>query len=204
MQDRLIQALEDSKYIQNTDISKPRLLVYLMGPYESHPPYQNQPKTQSGRAKGARTRPTLDEALDHLQEANEEFSNDEALWLLTSLKRKLRKENGVNAFLATDPDISTDKMDAATQSIEYAKASVATVFIAPAMGDNLGVGIETGSVCEHYPDEELKDDLVFIGEQNVDSAMIKAVSQRWHVKIDDFEDFESLYQAVKSHIRVVA
>jgi len=72
--------------------------------------------------------------------------------LLIELKRKLRKERGVNAFLATDPYIPLYEMDAATQSIEFTKASVVTIFIAPAMSDNLGVGIEIGSVCERLPD----------------------------------------------------
>ncbi|WP_458209813.1 DUF7509 family protein [Haladaptatus sp. NG-SE-30] len=200
MEDRLIEALEKSPYIGRKDVSKPRLLVYLMGPYKSHPPYQSPPPSD----RAATSRKTLDEALYHLQDSDEEFDHDEALWLLIGIKRKLREERGVNAFLATDPQISLGEMDAATQSIEYTKASVATVFIAPAMGDNLGVGIETGSVCEHLSDQELKEEVLFLGERNVDSAMIAAVSDRWHVTVDDFEDFDSLYQSVKAHIRDVA
>jgi len=37
MQERLIEALESSSYIEEDQVSKPRLLVYLMGPYKSHP-----------------------------------------------------------------------------------------------------------------------------------------------------------------------
>lgn len=200
MEERIIGALENSRYINKTDISKPRLLVYLMGPYKSHPPYLSSPPDSDA----ATSRQALDEALQHLQDSDEQFDHDEALWLLVGIKRKLREERGVNAFLATDPQISLSEMDAATQSIEYTKASVATVFIAPAMGDNLGVGIETGSVCEHLSNQELKYEVLFLGERNVESNMIDAVSDRWHVTIDAFEDFDSLYQSVKSHIRDLA
>jgi len=197
MEDRLIEALEQSPYIDVRDVSKPRFLVYLMGPYKSYPPYDS-PSTQRAAATD---RKTLDQALRHLQNATTDFDHDEALWLLTGLRRKLRTERGVNAFLATDPDIPLHEMDAATQSIEYTKTAVATVFVAPAMGDNLGVGIETGSVCEHLPGRQLTDDVLFLGERNVDSAMVDAVSERWHVTVDDFTDFEALYQAIKSHLR---
>ncbi|WP_049996138.1 DUF7509 family protein [Halococcus sediminicola] len=60
----------------------------------------------------------------------------------------LRVDPGVNAFLALDTDIDLDEMDAATQSIEFARASNAVAFIAPNVGKNFGVGIETGSVLE--------------------------------------------------------
>lgn len=200
MEDRLIEALEESSYIGETDISKPRLLVYLMGPYKSHPPYDAVYPDRDA----ATTRPTLDEALANLQSADEDFDADEALWLLVELRRKLRRERGVNAFLATDPEIPLHEMDAATQSIEFTKAAVATIFIAPAMGDNLGVGIEIGSVCEHRSPQELLEEVLFLSERPVDSSMVDAVSNRWHVTVDEFDDFDQLYQAVKAHIRDVA
>jgi len=78
------------------------------------------------------------------------------------------------------------------------------MFIAPAMGDNLGVGIEIGSVCEHLPDQELMEKVLFLGEENVESSMVDAVSDRWHVTADEFDNFDGLYQAVKAHIRTVA
>jgi len=34
--------------------------------------------------------------------------------------------------------------------------------------------------------------------------MIDAVSDRWHVTADEFDDFDGFYQAVKAHIRTVA
>lgn len=203
MKQRIIEELEKSEYIEKKEVSKPLLLVYLMGPYKSHPAYEQQYAAYKKR-DAATSRKTLDESLDNLQNDSEDFDHDEALWLLIGLKRKLREDRGVNAFLATDPRIDPSEMDAATQSIEYAKASVATIFIAPAMGDNLGVGIEVGSVCEHLAEKELKTDLLFLGERNVESTMIKAVGERWHVTVDDFDSFDSLYQAVKAHIREVA
>jgi len=109
----------------------------------------------------------------------------------------------VNAFLATDPEIPLHQMDAATQSIEYAKAADATIFIAPAMGDNLGVGIETGSVCEHLNERPLRETVVFLGEANVESAMVAAVSERWHVTTDDFESYDDLNKAVRAHLRTI-
>ena len=60
---------------------------------------------------------TLDEALESLQANNEDFDIDEALWLLIELKHKLRDERGVNAFLATDPEIPLHEMDAATPCV---------------------------------------------------------------------------------------
>jgi len=200
MEERLIEALETSPYLSETEISKPRLLVYLMGPYKSYPPYES-PSTELGVAT---TRTTLDEAVQNLQATETDFDADEALWLLIELRRRLRKERGVNAFLAIDPEIPLYEMDAATQSVEFTKASVATVFIAPAMGDNLGVGIEIGSVCEHLSSQELREEVLFLGEQNVESSMIDAISDRWHVTVDEFDDFDGLYQAVKAHVRQVA
>lgn len=62
MKDRLIEALEESPYIDRKDISKPRLLVYLMGPYTSHPPY----RSPNPSSRAATSRKTLDEALQQL------------------------------------------------------------------------------------------------------------------------------------------
>ncbi|WP_114578397.1 hypothetical protein [Saliphagus sp. LR7] len=200
MRDRLREALIDSEYIE-TEASKPDFLVYLMGPYKSYPPYES---SASAEVAAATTRPTLDEIDRQLEEGTLDLDVDEALALLLALKRDLREQTGVNAFLATDPEIPLEEMDAATQSIEYTKAATATIFVAPAMGDNLGVGIETGSVCEHVSDAELRTDVAFYGEQNVESAMIKAVSARWHITVDDFESYADLFKAIRAHLRTVA
>lgn len=200
MRDRLLEALDESEYIER-EASKRGFLVYLMGPYKSYPPYETPTPEETAIAT---TRPTLDEIDQQLRDGTLDLDVDEALALLLSLKRDLREKTGVNAFLATDPEIPLHEMDAATQSIEYAKAATATVFVAPAMGDNLGVGIEIGSVCEHCTEPRLLSDVAFYGEAPVESAMIEAVSDRWHVTIDDFRSYEDLYNAIRAHLRVVA
>lgn len=200
MRDRLLDALDGSDYVDH-DASKRGFLVYLMGPYKSFPPYDPPPPQQGAVAT---TRPTLDEVDDQLEAGDVDLDADEALALLVSLRRDLRSDTGVNAFLATDPQIPLHEMDAATQSIEYAKAATATVFVAPAMGDNLGVGIETGSVCEHLGETTLLERVVFLGESNVASSMIDAVSERWHVTTDEFHSYDDLYGAVRAHLRALA
>lgn len=200
MRERILAALDGSDYVEH-EARKRGFLVYLMGPYKSYPPYDS-PVPQRGDV--ATRRPTLDEIDERLDDGEIDLDEDEALALLVQLKRDLRKNNGVNAFLATDPEIPLHEIDTATQSIEYVGAANATVFIAPAMGDNLGVGIETGSVCEHFGETTLLDEVVFFGEQHVESTMVDAVSERWHVTTDDFKSYDDLYKAVRSHLRTVA
>lgn len=200
MRDRLLEALRESDHVEH-DVTKEDFLVYLMGPYKSYPPYE-QPIQEERDV--ATTRPTLDEIDARLRAGDIDLDVDEALALLVQLKRDLRANNGVNAFLATDPEIPLPQMDAATQSIEYAKAAEATIFVAPAMGDNLGVGIETGSVCEHLTERPLLEEVVFLGEATVESSMIEAVAERWHVTTDDFESYDDLYKAVRAHLRAIA
>jgi len=200
MRTRLTESLAESVYIEY-EASKPEFLVYLMGPYKSYPPY-DQP-TPEGYETATR-RMTLDETKRKLDAGRIDLDADEALALLVSLRQDLRRETGVNAFLATDPGIPTSEMDAATQSIEYTKAATATIFLAPAMGDNLGVGIETGSVCEHLGERPLLEDVLFLGERGIESAMIDAVGDRWHVTVDEFRDYDDCYRTIRAHLRAVA
>ena len=200
MRDRLLDALDESEYIVH-EASKRGFLVYLMGPYKSYPPYETVVPEETAVATA---RPTLDEIDRQLREDQLDLATDEALELLIQLKRDLRTNTGVNAFLATDPQIPLYEMDAATQSIFFTEAAVATVFIAPAMGDNLGVGIEIGSVCEHLNEEALRENVAFYGETNVESSMIDAISSRWHVTTDDFRGYDDLYGAIRAHLRAVA
>lgn len=197
MRDRLIDALDNSEYVEQ-NVRKKKFLVYIMGPYKSYPPYD--PPLPDDRGVATR-RSTLDEILSS---RSDELDTDEALDLLITLKNDLRQKKSVNAFLATDPEIPLHEMDAATQSIEYTKAATTTLFIAPAMGDNLGVGIEIGSVCEHFANDVLQDEVIFYNEVNVSSSMVDALSQRWHVTTDDFESYDDLFEAVKAHLREVA
>lgn len=71
-------------------------------------------------------------------------ADESAFDLLLSLRDRLRSEAGVNAFLAVDADVDLDEVDAATQSIAFARASNVVAFVAPLSGRNLGVGVETG------------------------------------------------------------
>jgi len=95
----------------------------------------------------------------------------------------------VNAFLAIDIDIPLEEMDAGTQSIEFALASNAVIYVIPKIGDNLGVGIETGSVLEAIYRERTSEAeritvashherVLFVHESGVRSAMIAAVQDR--------------------------
>lgn len=186
--------LADSDTI-DTPAAKEDFLVYLMGPYKSYPPYETAPDRD-----GVPTdRPILDEILEST--SNQPIEDvDEALQLLVTLKRDLRGTTGVNAFLATDPNIPLHEMDAATQSIQFTKAADLTVFIAPAMGENLGVGVESGSVCEHLHDTELREGVVFVSERDVESSLIEAISTRWHVTIDEFEGYAALDKTIRAHL----
>jgi hypothetical protein len=94
-------------------------------------------------------------------------------------------------------------MDAATQSIAFAQASNATIFVAPQVGDNLGVGIEIGSVLEDIlstegmqgpaddatPPERTRRVMVAT-EPSVRTAMLGAVNARWDASVRTFTDFE--------------
>lgn len=202
MRRRLIDELEDSPYL-DTSVSKPQFLVYLMGPYKSYPPYPSPPDHDVANA--ATERPTLNEINDRI-EADDSFSPDvdDALALLLYLRDDLREDVGMNAFIATDPQIDTDEIDAGTQSLAFTCAANAIIFVTPAMGDNLGVGIETGAICESIPPSKLLNQVLFTEEREVDSEMITAVSDRWSVTTDDFDDYEELVQAVKAHLRIVA
>ncbi|WP_255191915.1 DUF7509 family protein [Natronobeatus ordinarius] len=202
MRERLITELEDSPYLEST-VSKPHFLVYLMGPYKSYPPYPTPPTHDVSNA--ATSRPTLNEINDRIEDDQDFSSNvDDALALLLYLRDELREKAGVNAFIATDPQIETDEIDAATQSLAFTRAANATIFVTPAMGDNLGVGIETGAICESLPAPALLEEVLFTEERDVDSEMIRAVSDRWHVTTDDFANYQELIQAVKAHLRIIA
>jgi hypothetical protein len=133
-------------------------------------------------------------------DATGEYAEDEVLRLLQETRDCLR-DRGFNAFLAIDVGIPLDKMDAATQSIAFAQASNATIFIAPQVGDNLGVGIEIGSVLEDMlstegmqgpaadatPPERTQRVMVAT-EPSVRSAMIGAVHARWDASVRTFTD----------------
>jgi hypothetical protein len=103
-------------------------------------------------------------------------------------------------------------MDAATQSIEFALASNAVVYIVPRIGDNLGVGIETGSVLEaifrerdeRTPTSAHQERILFIHESGVRSAMIAAVQDRWDARIYSYDDRDDLVRQLRLFVRDLA
>jgi hypothetical protein len=123
---------------------------------------------------------------------------NEMLALLRRVQGSLRANPGVNAFLAVDADIPLDEMDAATQSIRFARSSNVIAFIVPHIGDNLGVGMEVGAVLEDlYPDSER---VLVAHESTVSSAMLGAVTQRWDANIVPYSDEDDLTDQLRMFI----
>jgi hypothetical protein len=194
MRQRIIDNLSQSACDSNalTPARREQFLVYLMGPYRTFDVDALLP-ADADVETDAPSFATWDEASG-------EYAEDEVLRLLQETRDCLR-ERGFNAFLAIDVGISLDEMDAATQSIAFAQASNATIFIAPQVGDNLGVGIEIGSVLEDLlstdgmqgpaadatPPERTRRVMVAT-EPSVRSAMLGAVHARWDASIRTFTD----------------
>jgi hypothetical protein len=199
MRDRLLSELGE--------VPRYRFLVYLMGPYKTF---------------------SLDEIVADTDVDSESLSVDfgsltgdpdadvsaeqTVLDRLLHARDQLRIDPGVNAFLALDAGIDLDEMDAATQSIEFARASNAVAFIAPKVGKNLGVGIETGSVLEDIfreQERQERDDvtsphraerIVFVHEAGVRSAMIGSISRRWDATIYSYETEEDLVRRLREFV----
>ncbi len=130
--------------------------------------------------------------------------------MLLSVRDGLRTEPGVNAFLAIDVDVPLSEMDAATQSVEFAFASNAIVYVVPEVGDNLGIGIEVGAVLEAIyrcdPDEndDHRERVVFVHESGVSSAMIAAIMDRWEARVYSYDGRDDLIRQVRLFVRDVA
>lgn len=173
-------------------VSREQFLVYIMGPYRTFD-------------VDALLQADADVQIDipsfaSWEETSGEYSEDEVLRLLQETRDCLRNR-GFNAFLAIDVGIPLEEMDAATQSIAFAKASNAVIFIAPQVGDNLGVGIEIGSVLEDMlsidemqgpaadaepPDRTQR--IMVAAEPTVRSAMLGSVHARWDASVRTFTD----------------
>lgn len=180
MRERMLESLQT--------VSHERFLVYLMGPYKTF---------------------TLTEMLPDDVEENDvvvpfddwhpeegDYSEEDVLQLLEHVRDRLRNDAGLNAFLAIDVGIDLEEMDAATQSIEFARASNITALIAPSVGKNLGLGIETGSVLEALaPDDHER--VVFVHEEGVRSAMIASLSQRWEATVYPYADEDELVKRLR-------
>lgn len=120
---------------------------------------------------------------------------------LEGVRADLRGE-GFNAFLATDVDGPIEEIDAASQTIAFARASNAVVFVVPAAGKNLGVGIETGAVLEDVSDRA-PERVLFCHEDGVRSALIASVADRWDATVDSYDDREELVDRVRLFCRDV-
>ncbi|MFA9501293.1 hypothetical protein NP511_03470 [Natrinema thermotolerans] len=177
-------------------VERERFLVYVMGPYRTFDVEALLPDDAD----------STDDALPSFATWNERsgsYAEDDVLRLLQETRDCLR-ERGFNAFLAIDVGIDLEEMDAATQSIEFARASNATVFVAPAVGDNLGVGIEIGSVLEDMLGSDADGDpadanpprraerFMVATEPDVRSAMLGAVHTRWDGSVRTFDDATAL------------
>ena len=207
MRDRVIESLGD--------LAHARFLVYLMGPYKA---FDIEPMLEAANTSGTLNLNRIPESVDFgmLVGSDVDLEQQEAvLDLLLFVRDRLRTDPGVNAFLAIDIDIPLDEMDAGTQSIEFALASNAVIYVIPKIGDNLGVGIEVGSVLEALYRERTEGDersavtthherVLFIHESGVRSAMIAAVQDRWDARVYSYTDRQDLAKQVRLFIRDLA
>jgi len=175
-------------------VRRERFLVYIMGPYRTFDidallqDIDREPGDLPSFA-------TWDDSAGDYNESG-------VLRLLRETRDCLR-ERGFNAFLAIDVGIDLAEMDAATQSIEFARVSNAVVFVGPQVGDNLGVGIEIGSVLEDVSRTSNEGDtrespstrpsrFMVATEPSVRSAMLESVHKRWHASVRTFTDRSDL------------
>lgn len=160
-----------------------RFLVYLMGPYESFDGDDGRPSRRQDHGHG-RDRAGFD--------------------LLLDVRDRLRTEPGVNAFLAVDADIDLDDVDAASQSVRFARASNAVAFVAPEAGRNLGVGVEAGSVLEDVlaseRTAERSERVVFVHEDGLTSAMVASLARRWNVTVYSYGDVSELVFRLRAFV----
>lgn len=194
MRDRIInnlpRAINDSIALRSA--RRQQFLVYLMGPYRTFDIDALLPEDADVEADIP--------SFATWNETNGKYTEDEVLRLLQETRDCLR-DRGFNAFLAIDVGVPLDEMDAATQSIAFAQASNVTIFIAPQVGDNLGVGIEIGSILENLlssdgmqgpageatPPERTRRMMVAT-EPSVRSAMLGSVHARWDASVRTFTD----------------
>ncbi|MBC9986096.1 hypothetical protein E4P24_06900 [Haloferax sp. AS1] len=167
-----------------------RFLVYVMGPYKSF----NLNYVLSEEELAASDIDDLPGPIRKLFAARDEV--DDALALLRRVQGTLRADPGVNAFLAVDVDLSTDEVDAATQSLAFAAASNATVFVLPFLGHNFGVGEEAGSILERLS-ETHGDRIVFVHEATVTSEMIRAARARWDLRVETYDTEAELHKRIR-------
>lgn len=183
MRDRIVEQLGTVPY--------DRFLVYLMGPYKSFSVEEIVPESVDPDDLGG--------PLASWDDSAGEYDHDEVVATLRRVQGSLRADPGVNAFLAVDVGIDLDELDAATQTIEFARASNVVVFAVPLVGKNLGVGIEVGSVLADL-DEEQRERVVFVHEDGVRSAMIQGVARRWDAAVYSYADESELVDRIRMFV----
>lgn len=169
--------------------SYPRFLVYLMGPFTTFDiDYLLSEETDPG---------DVETDLGAFSDADREFITE-----LEALCSFLRNDPGVNAFIATDPEIplpadddaAEPTMNAIAQSKAFAEASNAVAFILPLAGLREGVSAEIGAVLEAMdletddPGPPLKDPRRFriFAETEITSTTLHAAEDEYSVPIDEY------------------
>ena len=224
MRDRIVDELGD--------LAHRRFLVYLMGPYRAFDvEHVLQTEALETVPESMDLETLADPETDRREgqtrhrRGHEPVRSEATLDLLLELRDGLRTGPGVNAFLAIDVDVPLDELDAASQSIAFARAANAVVYVVPAIGDNLGVGIEVGAVLEALfggDDGEASDDedggeasddgedgpgghhrerVLFVHESGVHSAMIAAVRERWEARVYRYESRADLDRQLRLFVR---
>jgi hypothetical protein len=179
MRDRLIAELGAVRY--------EGFLVYLMGPYTTFEVTDLLPDETDPESVSLPSAQADSKAIDEMQRR------------LRRVQGSLRADPGINAFLAIDANVPLEEMNAATQSIKLARASNAVVFIVPQLGDNLGVGMEIGSVLEdRYPDGA--DRTLLAHEAGISSAMLGGVTTRWNARITPYDDETDLINEIRNFV----
>lgn len=179
MRERLVDELGTVRYEE--------FLIYLMGPYTTFEVADLLPKDADPEDISLPSARANSDTIDEMQA------------LLRRVQGSLRTDPGVNAFLAIDANVPLEEMNAATQSIEFARGSNAVVFVVPRIGDNLGVGMEIGSVLEdRYPDGA--DRILLAHEADISSAMLGGITTRWDARITPYADESKLIDEIREFI----
>jgi hypothetical protein len=160
-------------------------LFYLMGPYKSF----NLNYILSEEEQQEIDIADLPGPMRRLFQNKDEINEAQAL--LRRIQGSLRAHPGINAFLAVDVNVDIEDVDAATQSIEYARCSNATAFILPLLGHNFGIGEEAGSILERLSGTH-GERFIFVHEDDVTSAMIQSAPVRWDVRVETYDSEKEL------------
>lgn len=185
----------------------PNFLVYVMGPYT---------KFELEHVLSEETDAEAVEAdLGAFTDADREFITE-----LEELCSDLRDDPGVNAFIATDPDIPLPEdedaeeptLNAIAQSKAFAEASNAVAFILPIAGLREGVSAEIGAVLEAMdlenddPGPPLKDPRRFriFVETGITSTTIHAAEEEYSVPIIEYDSKNQLAKELHEFVTDVA